>query len=314
MNFKAMFAAVLSATMSQLAAAATPPDPAAEARAWWTPDPTNAAAEKIEAPTFENVKYGGHVRQGMDVWLPRDAKGPVPCVVYIHGGSWVNGSRVDKYLRNDVLPFCRKEGFALATISYRKITSAGRAEGVVPPVKAPIDDAVAAVKCVIGHAAKWKIDPGRIGLAGGSAGACSSLIAAFSDDNALGVRAVFAYIPQTTLDPKELREWIPNGKYGAHAFGYTYSSFDKFLANRERHLEEIAKYSPAALARRIAPGKAPVVIYKCGAQPKPGELAKDPTHAPQYCARFEEICRARGIDCRAGGYDDFAQALSKGDR
>ena len=309
MKITYMFSAILSMVLTQPVLAAPLPDPAAEAAAWWTPDPTNAAAEKIEAPTFANVKYGSHVRQGMDVWLPKDAKGPVPCIVYIHGGAWVGGSRVDWNLRKEVLPLCKKEGFALVSISYRMITSGGVAEGVRPPVKAPVGDAISAVKYVIGHAAKWKIDPKRIGLTGGSAGACSTLIASLSNDNELGVRAVLARIPQTTLDPKEVLEWIPNGYYGAHAFGYNYAGFKEFLANREKHLDDIEKYSPAALARRITPGKAPVILYKCG---KPGTREKDSAHAPEYCVRFEEICRARGIDCRRGGYGDFVTALKTG--
>ena len=272
---------------------------------WWDPKSDNGRAIEFEVPTFENVKYGPHYRQGMDVWLPKDAKGPVPCIVYIHGGAWTDGVRLDAGCR-ELLTLCRKEGLALATISYRMIPDA-RDAGIVPPVKAPIDDAIAAVRHILAHASEWKIDPAHIGLTGGSAGACSSLIASLSDDNALGIRAVCVQSPQTTLDPQEMRAWIPNANYGAHAFGYGYGAFETWLANREKHLAQIATYSPAALVRKVTPAKAPVFLYQCG----PGELARDPTHAPQFCARFEELCRARGIACRAGGYGDLVSELGK---
>ncbi len=275
---------------------------------WWDPEAENARAFEIDAPTFENEKYGPHYRQGMDVWLPEGAKKPVPCVVYIHGGAWTDGTRIDGSLRG-LLPLCQKEGTALVTISYRMIPDANDA-GIKTPVEWPVEDAIAAVRYVQTHAAAWKIDPSRIGLTGGSAGACSSLIAALTEDCALGVKAVFASSPQTTLDPKEMREWIPNAHYGAHAFGYNYGAFDKWYENRERHLAEIAAYSPAALLRACTPAKAPVFLYQCGKQPKPGELVKDPTHAPQFCARFEDICRGRGITCRPGNYVELLKELT----
>ena len=76
---------------------------------WWDPKAENARAFEIDAPTFENEKYGSHYRQGVDVWLPEGAKKPVPCVVYIHGGAWTDGTRIDGSLRG-LLPLCQKEG------------------------------------------------------------------------------------------------------------------------------------------------------------------------------------------------------------
>jgi hypothetical protein len=80
--------------------------------------------------------------------------------------------------------------------------------------------------------AEWNIDKQRIGASGGSAGACSSLYLAFHDDMAdpkssdpiarestrLWCAAVSG--AQTSLDPKQLKEWTPNSRYGGHAFGF----------------------------------------------------------------------------------------------
>ena len=58
---------------------------------------------------------------------------------------------------------------------------------------------------------------------------------------------------QTTLDPKQMKEWTPNSRYGGHTFGFAgdpktkLSQFDEFLAKRDTILPWIAEYSPYAL-------------------------------------------------------------------
>ena len=44
---------------------------------------------------------------------------------------------------------------------------------------------------------------------------------------------------QTSLDPKELREWMPNYGYGAHAFGLP--SFQALFDNREKVLKFLSE-------------------------------------------------------------------------
>ena len=130
----------------------------------------------------------------------------------------MDGDRLGEVRSN--LAKCRQAGVTLVTISYRMVPD-GRDLGVKPPVKVCLDDAVAAIRFIQAHADEWGVDPKRLGLTGGSAGACSSLYAALQNDCELGIKAVFAMSPQTSLDPKETREWIPNATYGGHAFGFT---------------------------------------------------------------------------------------------
>ena len=58
-------------------------------------------------------------------------------------------------------------------MGYRFVQD-GRDEQLSPPVRAPLDDAVAAIRFIQAHADEWKIDVTRMGLTDGSAGACSS--------------------------------------------------------------------------------------------------------------------------------------------
>ena len=276
---------------------------------WWNKDAKNGRAHTVDAPTFENVAYGPHLRQNMDVWLPKPGRADgkrTPCVIMIHGGGWCDGDRMGGIAGN--LPKCRAADCALVSISYRMVHDANDA-GIKPPVKACLDDAVAAIKLVQAKAAEWNIDPTRIGLTGGSAGACSSLYASLQGDNALGIRAVLANSPQTSLDPQETKEWIPNARYGAHAFGY--GSFADWLAHRAECMPLIERYSPAALLRACTASRAPTFLYSCGALPPPGQLPADPTHAAMFCVKFEELCKAKGVACRRGNFDDLVKVLSE---
>ena len=275
---------------------------------WWDPKAKNGRAHLVDAPTYENLKYGPHLRQGMDVWLAKSADGkPTPILVCIHGGAWMDGDRLSAGTPSTVAK-CRAAGVSYASITYRMVPD-GRDLGVNPPVKVCLDDAVAAIRFVQDHAKEWNIDPTRVGLTGGSAGACSSLFVSFQGDNALGVKAIQVGSPQTTLDPKEMREWIPNAHYGAHAFGY--GTFKEWLDRRADCLTWINRFSPAELLRQCTPARAPVVYYTCPPVPPKGELPKDPTHAGMFCVKFKEICDRKGVKCEQGGLDKLLVELRK---
>jgi len=269
-------------------------------------NPSSKQLFTVPAATYENLAYGKHSKQKVDVWLPKGAKGPVPLLVYIHGGGWSGGAMVDKIIGKQLAAIL-KRGVAVACVGYRYLRETERGDGI-PPVKGCIDDAAAAVAYLKAHAAAWNIDSARIGLAGGSAGACTSLILAYRDNNAFGIKALAPIIPQTSMDPAEMKAWIPNSKYGARAFGY--GNFAEWLAHRDDHPEWIAAYSPAALARAIDPARAPRVILRA-AKPKDGVLPKDPTHAPAFSWKFAEICAERNLPCDIAPAGDPLQALAE---
>ena len=185
---------------------------------------------------------------------------------------------------------------AVVCANYRFIQDAKDAD-IFPPVAAPMEDCAKVVEFVKSNAAKWNIDPEKIAVSGGSAGACSALYVGLSPETAGGVAAIGVNIPQTSLDPKQMREWIPNITYGAHAFGMV--SFDKWLSARDKLLPYIKKYSPAGLVAGAAERKSPKKIFLQNfVREKAGQVSKDPTHSPKFCERFKEICDAEKIDCR----------------
>jgi len=271
-----------------------------KAKAKATKPTTPAYAASVPKPTLSGVRYGMHERHILDFWKAESAT-PSPLVFVIHGGGWQGGEkeRVDRFADVSAL---LKAGISVAAINYRFIAMA-EAEGVKPPVKAPLHDAARALQFVRSKAAEWNIDKNRIGAAGGSAGACSSLWLAFHNDLAspgsddpvaressrLQCAAVTG--AQTTLDPQQMKDWTPNSKYGGHAFGA--GGFPAFLAAREQLLPWIAEYSPYALVSKDDP---PVyLIYS--APPALGKEQRDPTHTSNFGVKLQEHCSATGVSC-----------------
>jgi hypothetical protein len=234
-------------------------------------------------PAHGNVSYGKHERNVMDFWQAKSDK-PTPVVICIHGGAWIGGDKSGYYGR--VKTFL-DAGISMATINYRLMKQANE-EKVVPPVKAPLEDAARAVQFVRSKASEWNIDKKRIGATGGSAGGASSLWLAFHDDMAdpksddpvarESTRLYCAAVDgaQTSLDPKELLEWMPNYTYGAHAFGL--KNIKEMVEQRERILPWIKEYSAIELVTKDDP---PVGLYYGGVKgAKRGENHPDPTHSP----------------------------------
>jgi len=262
----------------------------------------------VPPPTLSNVSYGTHERQVLDFWKAPSASAvkPAPLVFYIHGGSWLTGSKEIISGNYDVSAFL-KAGVSVVSINYRYVSQADDL-GIVPPVKAPLSDAARALQFVRSKAEEWNIDTSRIGGAGESAGACSILWMAYHDDMAdaastdpvarestrlfcAGVR-----VPQTSLDPQQINAWLKQIPYGGHAFGVENW---KFLEARERLLPWINEYSPYALVSREDP---PVSLYY------DKNLENNlHAHSPQFGFHLQKRCEEVGASCdvlydRAPGY------------
>lgn len=254
----------------------------------------------VPKPTLSEVKYGDHPRHVIDFWKA-ESDMPTPLVYVIHGGGWQGGSkeRVQRFADVNALLAAR---ISVAACNYRYVKRAAKF-GIKPPVKAPLHDAARALQLIRSKSEEWNLDKQRIGAAGGSAGACSSLWIAFHDDLAdpdsddpvarestrLWCAAVTG--AQTTLDPKQMREWTPNSRYGGHAFGF--DNFQEFLAGRESILPLISEYSPYALVSNDDPG-----IYLTYSRPPAiGEDQKDPTHTANFGVQLQEHCNANDVAC-----------------
>ena len=108
-----------------------------------------------------DVSYGPLERQKLDVWVPRQraAGRPLPVVVFFYGGGWSSGSRSEY-------------GFAGAAYAGQQFVAVVPDYRLVPQARFPafVEDGAAAVRWAQANAGRFGGDPGRITVAGHSAG------------------------------------------------------------------------------------------------------------------------------------------------
>jgi acetyl esterase/lipase len=132
----------------------------------WAMFAVSQERSKRSQPTLpEGVKFlqdlqyveGGHERNRLDLYLPERTDGPLPVVVWIHGGGWRGGNKEGC----PALSFVDK-GYAVASINYRLSQHA-----LFP---AQIEDCKAVIRWLRANAKKYHLDPNHIGVWGASAG------------------------------------------------------------------------------------------------------------------------------------------------
>jgi acetyl esterase len=108
----------------------------------------------------KDVPYGAHPAQRLDIYRPRGAAGPLPAVLYIHGGGFRILSKESHWLFS--LMFARR-GHVVFNIGYRLAPE--------HPYPAAIEDACAAYAWLARHGPKHGADLSRLVISGESAGA-----------------------------------------------------------------------------------------------------------------------------------------------
>lgn len=114
-----------------------------------------------------DVEYGegGGEKLKLDLARPEKLDRPAPCIVVIHGGAWRAGNKAAHHPQ--IFDFAGR-GYVAATVGYR-FCPAHR-------FPAQVEDVKCAVRFLRANAAKYNIDPNRIGAIGFSAGAHLSMM------------------------------------------------------------------------------------------------------------------------------------------
>jgi acetyl esterase/lipase len=109
-----------------------------------------------------DVQYGDEAAGAattLDAFSPDTATGPLPTVVWIHGGAWISGDK------SNVAPYLKiiaAEGYTTIGVNYSIAP-----ESAYPTAIFQLNDALAYID---EHAAELRVDPDQIVLAGDSAG------------------------------------------------------------------------------------------------------------------------------------------------
>ena len=132
----------------------------------------------------------------MDLKLIGDKGETRPMVMCIHGGGWIKGDRKDFH---GVMEKLASWGYSSASVSYRFTD--------VAKWPAQLEDVQAALDWIVAHADEYGVDPERIAVLGGSAGAHLSLmLGALPEEKAEGrrVRGVVNLFGPTDFTPEKV--------------------------------------------------------------------------------------------------------------
>jgi acetyl esterase/lipase len=127
---------------------------------------------------YNNVSYAGDTLKAhlLDIYLPANAKGKVPFVVWMHGGAWNHNNKYSDmgYMKSTIGTILER-GYGIVSIDYRFSTAA-----VFP---AQIQDCNQALEFLYQNAAKYNLDKNRMVLIGFSAGGHLASLAGLSLNN-----------------------------------------------------------------------------------------------------------------------------------
>jgi acetyl esterase/lipase len=245
------------------------------------------------APTIANLSYGPYERNVLDFWKA-EGDGPRPLVVYIHGGGWTQGDKAqpaDRYT-----PYL-EHGISYAAITYRLTPD--------NPLPSPVYDAVRAIQFIRSKAKEWNIDPTRIALTGGSAGACTSMYILLHDDLAdpnsadpvlrqsTRVAAAAVSIGQTSIDPKVIEPWLgPNVlQHRMINLAVGERTIEGALAKYETYRPLYVEFSPI---NHLSADDPPLLMTYGNDMTLPSKDAGHGIHHPVYGIKMKEKADAVG--------------------
>lgn len=170
-------------------------------------DPARNRGTQGPAATYADIEYGSHKKQRFDLWLAKNDKA-APLLIYIHGGGFRGGDK--RGVNRKLLKKMLENGVSFASLNYR-LTDVG-------PYPMQMHDCARALQFIRHNAAKYNIDPKRVGAFGGSAGSGISQWLAFHEDLAdpqsddpicrqsTRLVGVAPYNAQTSYDPRFIKE------------------------------------------------------------------------------------------------------------
>ncbi len=155
--------------------------PGAELPLATAPHPPTATPLAVKSE--KNVLYDTIEKEKLylDIAMPK-AGGPYPCIVLLHGGAWIGGSRKDLSIGDkgkdgkigpSMIEEVAARGYVVASVGYRLAPK--------HPFPAQIQDARAAVRFLRANAKDYGIDRDKFAAAGFSAGGHLALLLGLAD-------------------------------------------------------------------------------------------------------------------------------------
>ena len=148
----------------------------------------------IQEVSFTSQPDGNTVK--LNLMVPKDAAGPVPCVFYIHGGGMMSMSAFNGMYKSWGR-IIANQGVAVAMVDFRNCLEPSTAPEV-EPFPAGLNDCVSGLKHLLSSADAFGIDSGRVIVSGESGGGNLAIATTLQlcQDNEVGlIRGLYALCP-----------------------------------------------------------------------------------------------------------------------
>jgi acetyl esterase/lipase len=191
----------------------------------------------------------------LDLATKKGARGkPMPGIVVIHGGGWLEGDKSSFESREHRVPGnivdFAELGFVAVTINYRLSGEA--------PFPAALDDCRCAVRWLRAHAGEYNLDPGHIGAYGNSAGGHLAMLLGMAGKTAERARDR-PYPEQSSLVQAVASDSGPIDLLDQYRHGALREVCRRFMGGPPEG-ERAAAYREASPAEQITPETPPLLL------------------------------------------------------
>jgi acetyl esterase/lipase len=188
------------------------------------------------------------------IYTPRAGAGPLPAIVYFHGGSFVVGDLDTHHLGCGA--WAAEVGAVVVNVDYRLAPE--------HPFPAGIEDSYATLCWAAERADELGIDAGRIAVAGSSAGgglaACVALLARDRGGPTLAFQLLAYPVLDDRLDTDSMRRFTDTPIFDARAAAHAW----RYYLGADRG--EVPPYAAPARATNLA-GLPPAFLLGCDLDP-----------------------------------------------
>lgn len=143
-----------------------------------SPDSYTGCVSSVEE--YKVTGDGSSLR--LEIELPKETDGPVPYIIWIHGGGWHSGSPASM---KDVSRYFASAGFASFRVQYRL-------RGAASTNEEQLQDIADAVAYIRNNASRFNVNPDVYAYIGGSAGGQLALISGINDSECDAIVPMFA--------------------------------------------------------------------------------------------------------------------------
>jgi len=177
------------------------------------------------------------------LYQPVQAAQPTPALLWLHGGGYVSGSIETEDIRARAM--AAELGCVMVSVDYRLAPET--------PFPGPIEDCYAALRWLHDNAKALGVDPGRLAVGGGSAGAGLAAALALLARDRGEVPLVFQVLIAPMLDDRTVTLDPPHPYTGEFIWRHESNRFGwTALLDQEPGSEGISPYAAAARAENLA--------------------------------------------------------------